>query len=181
MWTANKQYYPMKTQAQRSLALLLLAACTLLTLEGCGFRLRGSAAVALSMPVTYVQGSGTVSPLLLGELRRALESAGVKIAAKQEEAETVLSVLDEEKARRVLSVTGGGTVQEYELRYGVTFDMKERDGKEVLPSQTVGLERAVSFSAGEALAKGTEEDLLYRDMRRDVVQSILRRLNTIKK
>ncbi|MFZ5594745.1 MAG: LPS assembly lipoprotein LptE [Pseudomonadota bacterium] len=171
----------MNTKTQRSLALLFIAAFTLLAIEGCGFRLRGSAAVTLSMPITYVQGGATTSPTLLGELRRALESAGVKIAAKQEDAEAVLNVLDEEKGRRVLSVASGGTVQEYELRYGVTFDVKDRDGQASLPAQTVGLERAVSFSAGEALAKGAEEDLLYRDMRRDVIQNILRRLSTINK
>lgn len=170
-----------KTKTRRSLALLLLATFTLLALEGCGFRLRGSAAVALSMPITYVQGGATASPVLLGELRRALESAGVRIAAKQEDADAVLNVLDEEKGRRVLSVSGGGTVQEYELRYGVTFDVKGRDGQELSPAQTVGMERAVSFSAGEALAKGAEEDLLYRDMRRDVIQNILRRLSAINK
>lgn len=163
----------------RFLLAWLMVGCALLALTGCGFRLRGSAGVALSMPATYLAGD-TASAVLLADLRRALRDAGVVLVAAREDGRAVLTVTAEEQSRRVLSVGTAGTVQEYELHYAVTFAVLDHQGKELLPAQTVGRLRAVSFSESQVLAKGAEEELLYRDLRRDVVQGVVRRLGAVK-
>ena len=158
----------------------LMLGCVLLSLDGCGFRLRGSSAVALSMPATYVTGTAASAPLL-AELNQNLKSAGVVLVDKRENSRAVLIITGEEKGRRVLSVGGAGTVQEYELRYAVTFTVVDHEGKEILPAHTVERLRAVSFNEAQVLAKGSEEELLYRDLRRDVVQGMIRRLSAVDK
>lgn len=158
----------------------LMLGCVLLSLDGCGFRLRGSSGLALSMPTTYVTGTAASAPLL-AELHQNLKSAGVVLVDKRENSRAVLIITGEEKGRRVLSVGGAGTVQEYELRYAVTFTVVDHEGKEILPAHTVERLRAVSFNEAQVLAKGSEEELLYRDLRRDVVQGMIRRLSAVDK
>ena len=121
-----------------------------------------------------------VAPLL-AELHQNLKSAGVVLVDKRENSRAVLIITGEEKGRRVLSVGGAGTVQEYELRYAVTFTVVDHEGKEILPAHTVERLRAVSFNEAQVLAKGSEEELLYRDLRRDVVQGMIRRLSAVDK
>ncbi len=158
----------------------LMLGCVLLTLDGCGFRLRGGAGVALSMPATYVAGD-TASPALLSELRQNLMGAGVVLVDKRENSRAILTITGEEKSRRVLSVGAAGTAQEYELRYAVTFMMSDHAGVDIVPSQTIARLRAVSFDESQVLAKGAEAELLYRDLRRDVVQGMVRRLSAVDK
>lgn len=165
---------------KRFLLTWLMLGCVLLTLNGCGFRLRGSAGVVVSLPATYVAGDGA-SAALLADLRRGVRDAGVVLVDTREDSRAVLTVTGEEKDRRVLSVGGTGSVQEYELRYAVTFTVADHEGKALLSAQTVERLRAVSFNEAQVLAKGTEEELLYRDLRRDVVQGVVRRLAAIGK
>jgi LPS-assembly lipoprotein len=40
--------------------------------------------------------------------------------------------------------------------------------------------RDISFNESSALAKETEEQLLYRDMQSDIVQQLMRRLAAVK-
>jgi LPS-assembly lipoprotein len=41
-------------------------------------------------------------------------------------------------------------------------------------------ERIISFNESAALSKEAEEQLLYRDMRSDIVQQVLRRLGAVR-
>ena len=165
---------------RRFLLTWLMVGCALLTLNSCGFRLRGSAGVAVSLPATYVAGDAA-SAALLADLRRGVRDAGVVLVGKREDSRAVLTVTGEEKDRRVLSVGNTGAAQEYELRYAVTFTVVDHEGKEILPEQTVERLRAVSHTPAQVLAKGSEEELIYRDLLRDVVQGVVRRLGAINK
>ncbi len=165
---------------KRFLLTWLIVGCVLLTLNSCGFRLRGSAGAAVSLPATYVAGDAA-SAALFADLRRGVRDAGVVLVDARADSRAVLTVTGEEKDRRVLSVGGTGTVQEYELRYAVTFTVADHEGKEILPAQTVERLRAVSHTPAQVLAKGSEEELIYRDLRRDVVQGVVRRLGAIGK
>ena len=165
---------------RRFLLTWLMVGCALLTLNSCGFRLRGSAGVAVSLPATYVAGDAA-SAALLADLRRGVRDAGVVLVGKREDSRVVLTVTGEEKDRRVLSVGNTGAAQEYELRYAVTFTVVDHEGKKILPEQTVERLRAVSHTPAQVLAKGSEEELIYRDLLRDVVQGMVRRLGAINK
>lgn len=165
---------------KRFLFTWLLLGCILLTLNSCGFRLRGSAGVIVPLPATYVAGDGA-SAVLLADLRRGMRDAGVVLVGAREDSRAVLAVTGEEKDRRVLSVGSTGAAQEYELRYAVTFTVTDHEGKEILPGQTIERLRAVSFNAAQVLAKESEEELLYRELRREVVQGMVRRLGAIGK
>lgn len=145
--------------------LLTLAAL----LSGCGFHLRGQ--TALPFENVYVEGG---SPDL-NRLLRASIGTGDKLAADAQSSAAVLTLVEEVRAKEILSLSGGGRVREYLLRYTVRF-RAVAGGREVIPLSDVTLTRDFPYDDSQALAKEGEEALLFQDMQRDAAQQILRRL-----
>jgi LPS-assembly lipoprotein len=154
----------------------LLAAAALL-LAGCGFQLRGQAALPFNS--LYVQAAST-SPFAL-QLKRAVRSgSGTRIAERANEADAVLQILGELQEKEILSLGAGGRVREFQLRYRVQFRLTDEKNREHIPASEIVLTRDYSFNDEQALSKEAEEALLYRDMRSDAVQQLVRRLQVAK-
>ena len=92
----------------------------------------------------------------------------------------VLNVAQEQRDKVVVGTNASGQVREFQLRLSVQFGLTTPAGKELLPSDRLALQRDFSYNESYALAKETEEALLYRDMQTDIVQQILRRLATVR-
>ena len=82
----------------------------------------------------------------------------------------------EERAKTILSFSANGQVAELQLRYRLSFRVRDAKGRDYLPQSEIRLTRDISFNSSQVLAKESEELLLYRDMQSDMVQQILRRL-----
>ncbi len=151
---------------------LLTAALTAALLAGCGFHLRGQA--QLPFESLHIPGS---TPLVI-ELRRNLTAASTtRLVNSPTEAQAVLGLTQETRDKIILTFNAAGRVQEYQLRYRVGFRVADpKSGRVFLPSNEILLTRDVTYSDAQVLAKETEEALLYRDMQRDMVQQILRRM-----
>lgn len=146
-------------------------------LSACGFALRGP--VDFSFSTIYV-GLPDSSPLA-GDLKRNLRSNGkTKIASDAQHADVILDVLGETREKVILSLNSQGRVREYNLLYSFRFRVRDKDGKEILEPVTIQLKRNLTFNEAQALAKESEEVLLYRDMQADLVQQVLRRLARLK-
>lgn len=153
-----------------------IAAVLVLILAGCGFHLRGQA----TLPYATLFVSGPSGTSLTRSLPRVLKSSGVKVVERKEDAEVSLIVLSDTREKSILSLSGAGRAQEYELRERVSFRIvttKEPD----LPASEIVTQRTISFNDAQVLAKESEESLLYRDMENDTVQQLLRRLQAAKK
>ncbi len=168
------------TPATASLCLqrrrLLLAGAASALLAGCGFQLRGAARLPFSS--LHVQ----LSPgTLLGqEIRRALRASDVRIEETPATAEATLIILSELREKQILSLGGQGRVREFQLRYRLAYQVTGPKASIIAPPSEIVLKRDISFNDNEALAKESEEALLYRDMQTDAVQQLLRRLQAIK-
>ena len=140
-------------------------------LTACGFQLRGQAAVSFSS--IYLQGQ-TLS--ISKALRKNLIANNIKVLPTAENAEVLLELSSEQNEKRILSLSGGGVVKEYELFYRVHYRL--RGAKDALwtQEQTIEVRRDFSYSDAELLAKQGEEARLYSDMRSDVLNNLLRRL-----
>ena len=66
------------------------------------------------------------------------------------------------------------------MRFRIRFKLRTRDGFELIPDTELVQEREISFSETAALSKESEEQLLYKDMRNDLVQQVLRRLASVR-
>lgn len=150
------------------------AALTLfiLVLAGCGFQLRGAA--ALPFDTLYIP--GTTGGIAL-DLKRNIQS-GTRTAVVDDpkKAEAVLEFTQELREKHILSLAATGRVREFQLRYHVAFRVHDGKGGEFLPASQIQLTRDVSFNDSDVLAKETEEQLLYRDMQFDMVQQVMRRI-----
>jgi LPS-assembly lipoprotein len=154
----------------------LFSMVLMLSISACGFHLRGQATLPYS--TLYVTGPSGTS--LTRSLTRVLKSSGVKVVERQEDGEVGLIILSDTREKSILSLSGAGRAQEYELRERVSFRIvttKEPD----LPANEIVTQRTISFNDAQVLAKESEEALLYRDMENDTVQQLLRRLQAAKK
>ncbi|HSD61573.1 MAG TPA: LPS assembly lipoprotein LptE [Burkholderiales bacterium] len=155
----------------------LVIAVLILTVAGCGFRLRGE--VALPFDSIYVQTPADSS--FAAELTRYLKGGSkVKVVDSPAEAQVVLQVLSELREKQILTLTQAGTVGEFLLRYKVNFRLQSKDGRDLIAATDITLVRDYTFNSSQALAKEYEESLLYRDMQSDAVQQMLRRLQAAK-
>ena len=161
---------------RRSL-LLSLGAGSLLA--GCGFRLRGAPSFAFSS--LYLM--SPASPVA-EELRRYLESAGglrlVEPPATPDQAEVILDLFGERRARVVVGRGASGQVRELELRVSVKFRLRSVRGVELIPESELEQRRDISYNETQALSKEQEEALLYRDMDQTIARQLLRRLAAVK-
>jgi LPS-assembly lipoprotein len=159
----------------RAFVVLLSAA---LLLSGCGFRLRGEA--TLPFESIYVQGAAA-SPFTI-QLKRSITSGTqARITDKPEDAQVVLQIMNEQQEKEILALSGGGRVREFYLRYRVTYRLT--DGKrttEYIAPSAIVLRRELTYSDVEALAKESEEMLLFRDMQTDAARQLLFRLQVVK-
>ena len=92
----------------------------------------------------------------------------------------MLSDPERNRTKTILSLNKNGRVQEYQLGYSINFRVLDKAGNQLLAPTTISLVRPITFDESQVVAKETEEAALYRDMRNDLVQQIMRRLAAIK-
>lgn len=146
-------------------------------LSACGFRLRGAPEFAFAS--LYI--SAPASSPLAQELQRTLESAGGQLKvlrdpAQLPQAEAVFELLSEQLERAVVSRNAAGQVRELQLRLRMRFRLRNPQGEDMIAPTELLQQRDISYSETAALSKETEEILLNRSMRTDLVQQLLRRL-----
>ena len=159
----------------------LLTLAPALLLGACGFRLRGAPEFAFdSLYISAPPGSAFAQ-----ELRRTLQSAGgtlqvITDPALMPQAKAVFELLAEQQERTVVGKSAAGEVRELELRLRIRYRLRNQAGTELTPPTEIVQQRDISYSETIALAKEAEEALLYRNMRTDLVQQLVRRLAAVK-
>ncbi len=159
----------------RILTALILA----VVLAGCGFHLRGEGSGNLPYKTMYIALPDTSDVNLW--LQRYIKASGqTEIVDDAKQADAVFQQLAENKQKSVLSINAQGRVREYRLQLNYTFRLINQKGQVLVPPNEITLTRDVSYDDSNVLAKGLEEDLLWRDMNNDLVNQIMRRLSIIK-
>jgi len=149
----------------------LLVVIFALMLAACGFQMRGMADLAFH--TLYIK-NNTLS--ISKSLKKTLEVNGVTIVNNPEKAELMLELMDETTQKKILSLSGGGLVREYEIFYRVNFRLRDPSSELWGPVQMIEGRRDYSYDDTQLLAKQSEEVRLYDDIRADVVRELLRRL-----
>lgn len=155
--------------------ILLLTCCLLFA--ACGFQLRGTAALPFdTLYISFPQGHpiGT-------DLRRLVRTGtSTRLVDDRKKAEAILEILSVTNDRQIMSVSGGGRVLEFELRYRVSFRLINAKGEELIPTNELMLRRIMPFTNQQVVAKEGEEALLVREMQSDSADQIVRRLGAVK-
>jgi len=153
----------------------LLAALPLLT-AGCGFKLRGAADLPFE---TFYTGVPSASELD-GELHRAIRRNGGTIVERREDAQARFDLLGETPERDISALSTSGRPREFLLRLRLRWQLRDSAERDLIPATEMLLRRTITVLDNQGVANQDEEALLYRDMRTDAVQQILRQMSALK-
>lgn len=154
--------------------LLLLSA---LTLAACGFHPRAQLNLPASLGPVSVQTADPYSPLGL-ELATALERAGATAPVPGARS-SALKITGEAWSTAPLSVDQFARVREYITRYKVDFALADADGKLLIEPQSIELAREYTYDINASAGSPAEQELIQRELRRDMQAAILRRLDLV--
>ena len=181
--------------------ILLLAAT--LALAACGFHLRKGVNLPADLGPLRVVSSDRYSGLA-EDLSQALARSGaipapdpVDVTAQPEDPQSAISppadgaattapqpvrvaTLNIRKVRwgsLPLSIDARGRAQELSLRYAVEFDLLRADGSVLVPRQVVELARSYVTVPSNSIGTDSEQEILAKEMQRDMVASIMRRID----
>jgi LPS-assembly lipoprotein len=145
-----------------------------MVLSACGFKLRGQAEIPYK--TLYVETAGYSA--FVNDLERAIKSGSqTRIVANRADADAILRILGESQEKLILSLSSGGKVREYDLRYRVAYRLTDKSNVDLAPPGEIVLRRDMTYDDTEVLAKESEEALLFRDMKADAVLQMMRRLS----
>jgi len=164
--------------ARPSRGRVLLPALLAALAAGCGFHLQGSSQLPRSIALVRIDTTDTESDFYFG-LRKALLAAGTRIDEDgRDDSATVIHVLTDATAQRILSVSALNVPTEYELSYSLRFSVTAH-GSELIPAESHVLVRDYNFSESQLLAKERERRILSEALARDLVSVVMRRLASL--
>ena len=144
----------------------------LLTLNACGFQLRGAMDLSQDISPVYLQQNAAFE--LGREIKSILVANKIAIAEYANTANTRLTIVKENKEQRVLSVDSSGRAKEYLITYTVLFTIKIK--QQEATDESVAISRSLLFDTEAVLAVTNQAEVLYKDMKRDAARLILQKL-----
>lgn len=158
-------------------AIIILLA---LSLSACGFHLRGHDLKGASFPFKSLYFNAAAPTPFVADLKTSLELYNIQLIPTPDKADLTLVIVTEAADKQILALSGAGQVLEYQLRYRVSLRAYDKQMVEWMPADEILLQRTLTYDPAQILAKEQEEALLYRDMRSDAVQQVMRRLSRAK-
>lgn len=157
----------------------LVLSAPLALLVGCGFALRQAPNFAFRSIYLQMPESSSLGPQLIRALQFNPELRVLTAAAQRAGADVILDLRSEQREKVVAGLNAAGQVREFVLRLRLRYRLITPAGRELIPETELLLQREIGFAETAALAKEEEEVLLYRDMRSDMVQQLMRRLAAV--
>ena len=154
---------------------LLFAILSVAALSACGFHPRARLDFPTTLGPVTVQTTDAYSPLGL-ELANALTRAGAQSASPGLPS-AVLTITAERWQTAPLSVDQFAQVREYVTRYKVAFSLQSVEGKPLIEPQEIELAREYTYDQNASAGSPAEQELIQKELRRDMEAAILRRLD----
>ncbi|KAF1721131.1 LPS assembly lipoprotein LptE [Pseudoxanthomonas wuyuanensis] len=159
-------------------ARLLAFAAAALILSGCGFHLRSKISLPDDLGPVRVTSSTRYSPLA-DMVATGLRASGAVIADESQKQVATLRIVSERWGDRPISIDQFGRSQEYSLRFAAIFVLQRADGSELVPQQVVELSRDYVSQPSNVTGTSTEREILADELRREMAESILRRVDGV--
>lgn len=154
---------------------LIFTSMLLVSLTACGFHPRGSYPISDSVGAIRVTNTDGYSALTDG-LQTAVDRANADKTATGA-GSAILKVHAEKWTNRPLSIDASAQVREYITRYKVDFDLTAADGTILLEKQSIELSREYTYDINVAIGNPAEQEVIQRELRRDMQAAIIRRLD----
>jgi len=161
----------------RRIAILLLLTAVAPLLTACGFHLREEARLPPGMERVYVESADPFGPLKRN-IEHALERSGAKIEGKSGDGIAEIRLSAVSLAPVVRSVSATARVNEFTMLYHVELQITDAAGKVVLPKQVIEQSRVFTFDQTQAIGTGAEQDVIKKEMERDMTQVVMRKVQS---
>jgi LPS-assembly lipoprotein len=163
---------PLLRQLPWVLVIALLAA-------GCGFHLKGYGRSSPALDGLYIAGFEKQESLA-AVLHDNLQAMGTVLAEDPASARLSIEVVEENFSGRVLSVDAGGKALDKELQLSALVRARGPGSGKAGIEQRFELVRQLSFGGDDELGQRNETALMKYDMRSEMADQIIRRLETVK-
>ncbi|RYY73950.1 MAG: hypothetical protein EOO52_13800 [Gammaproteobacteria bacterium] len=156
----------------------LIASCLIaLTLSACGWHIRGAIDLPKDLSQLYISAIDSKGALMT-ELRQLLKTNRVSLVDDESQANYSLNILEESKDRRTAGVGGDTQSSSYELTLKAVYEIRLKNSSEVTKATAISV-RSYNYNPGSINSATQEEILLDQEMRRELAQQMLRRLNAV--
>ncbi|MFB1011359.1 MAG: hypothetical protein QMB92_07980 [Thiopseudomonas sp.] len=146
-----------------------------LLLGACGFQLRGTGSFDFAIKEFRFKADDSLAPLAKN-LQESLQNQGIVLS---DTAEYSLHLGREEHSQRQVSFTAGTRTGENMLISSVPYEIR-LGNLPALISEHAEVQRVMSFNHSHASASSEENNLLREEMRRELVNQLLLRLQALK-
>ncbi|MBC3458223.1 LPS assembly lipoprotein LptE [Pseudomonas mosselii] len=143
-------------------------------LSACGFQLRGTGTNELSIKELDLSARNQYGPTVL-QLRRSLESSGVKVYSG---APYKLVLTNEQETQRAATYSGGNRSAEYELTTVLNYAI-EGQNDSLLLEDKLQVQKYYVYNGNNVNGSGQEANQVREEMRRDLVQNMMARLQQL--
>ena len=164
---------------------LFVFVVAVISLHACGFQLRGSINLSDDISPIFIEQNSVFD--LAREIKSLMASNNIKVAENVSQSKSQLTLLNEEKSQRVLSVDGLGRVREYLISYRVNFVINTEPLTTTAVDESaakgahdsISVARNLLFDPDAVLAVTNQAKILYEEMRRDAARLILLKLQAL--
>ncbi|CRI59283.1 LPS-assembly lipoprotein LptE [Pseudomonas sp. CCOS 191] len=143
-------------------------------LSACGFQLRGTGTNELSIKEIDLGARNQYGPTVM-QLRRTLESSGVKVSAG---APYKLVLTNEQETQRAATYDGGSRSAEYELNIVLNYALEGQNDTRLLEDK-LQVRKYYIHDGNNINGSGQEANQVREEMRRDLVQGMMARLQQL--
>jgi LPS-assembly lipoprotein len=155
-------------------------ASSCLMLAACGFHLRGEIQLSAALQRVHIDSVDPFSPLKR-DVAAALTRAGAKVENAPGDGIAEINFSAVSMAPVVRSVGANAYVNEFSMVYHVEVQINDSDGKALLPKQVIEQSREYTFDQTQAIGTAAEQDEIKKEMERDMVQAVLRKVEAAAK
>lgn len=143
-------------------------------LSACGFQLRGTGTTELAIKELDVSARNSYGETVT-QLRQTLENSGVKV---YNGAAYKLVLIDEKETQRNLSYASAGRSSDIELSSVLMLQIQGHDQLPLI-SDKLQVQKVVTHDGNNLVGSDTEVNQVRNEMRRDLVQRMVLRLQMI--
>lgn len=143
----------------------------------CGFHLRGTVEVPKNIDRLYISALDTKGALIT-ELRQQLKTNRVSLTEDPLAANYSLNILDEGREKRTAGVGGDALSSAYEITLKANYEITIKNNPYPIKAVAISV-RSFNYNTASINSATQEENLLDNEMRRDLAQQMLRRLNAV--
>lgn len=161
----------------------IIASLLILSLSACGWHLRGSASgsdkLAMTQPLNLIIESNDNHSQLINTLRQALPGYKITEVVKGTAQTLTLDIDKEILDKRTAAVGQDALTSGYEIILRVPYRLSN-NGEIITPKDTsTRITRTYNYNVNNANSAAQEEELVLREMRRELAQTILRRVKSL--